>query len=89
VIAAWCFYSDRGAGRDGRPLEIVDGMKAELHQAAAATCTDKLSFLKLQPVFGDLVRNRTFTKVYVRMIDALYENPDISRQMQAILSAGK
>ncbi len=89
VIAAWCFYSDRGAGRDGRPLAIVDVMKTELHQAAAATCTDKLSFLKLQPVFGNLVRNRIFTASYVRMIDALYENPDISRLMQAILSAGK
>ena len=60
-------------------------MKAELHQAAALTQTDKLSFLKLEPVFGDIAHNETFTKVYTRMVNALYENPDIASQMQMLL----
>ncbi|MCL4166122.1 UNVERIFIED_CONTAM: hypothetical protein GTU68_033697, partial [Idotea baltica] len=37
VIAAWCYYSDQGKSANGEPLEIIDAMKAELHQAAAHT----------------------------------------------------
>ncbi len=85
VIAAWCYYSDRGTSRHGAQLDIVDGMKAELHAAAVETARDKLAFLKVKAVFGDLASNTIFAAQYVRMIDALYENPDISRQMQAIL----
>ncbi|MCF3650606.1 mannitol dehydrogenase family protein [Synoicihabitans lomoniglobus] len=85
VIAAWCFYSDKGTSRHGAPLDIVDDLKAELNKAAADTPRDPLSFLKLKPVFGDLVRHQTFTTTYTRMVNALYENPDIARQMQTIL----
>ncbi|MCP5536691.1 MAG: mannitol dehydrogenase family protein [Akkermansiaceae bacterium] len=85
VIAAWCYYSDKGVNRDGRKLEITDEMKAELHKAAAGTQQDSLSFLKLKPVFGDLARNRTFTTEYESMVKTLYESPDISRLMQALL----
>ncbi|MEP2777656.1 MAG: mannitol dehydrogenase family protein [Luteolibacter sp.] len=86
VIAAWCYYSDKGVNKNGEKLEIVDEMKAELHQAAAGTSQDRLSFLKLKPVFGDLAGRKTFTDEYVRMIDELYENPDIASQMEALLS---
>ncbi|MFC7338029.1 mannitol dehydrogenase family protein [Haloferula chungangensis] len=85
VIAAWCYYSDKGTDKDGKKLEIVDDMKAELHKAAAGTPRNKLSFLKLKAVFGDLANRKDFTDEYVRMIDALYENPDIARLMQAQL----
>jgi mannitol 2-dehydrogenase len=85
VIAAWCYYSDRGTSQDGKQLDITDAMKAALHQAAAGTQTDKLSFLKLKPVFGDLAHNETFTRVYARMVNALYENPDIAWHMQMLL----
>lgn len=85
VIAAWCYYSDKGTDKDGKKLEIVDDMKADLHKAAAGTHRDKLSFLKLKPVFGNLATRKDFTDEYVRMVDALYENPDIARLMQALL----
>lgn len=85
VIAAWCYYSDKRVSKDGKQLEIIDDMKDELHKAAAGTAKNKLSFLKLKPVFGALARNKTFTDEYGRMIDALYENPDIAQQMQALL----
>jgi mannitol 2-dehydrogenase len=89
VIAAWCFYSDKGVNQHGRALEIVDAMKGELHQAAALTREDKLSFLRIESIFGDLIRSEEFTSLYAGMIDAIYENPDISLQMQKILSSGK
>lgn len=87
VIAAWCYYSDKGIDRNGKKLEIVDELKAELHEAAAGTLTDTLSFLKLQSVFGDLGQHRAFTDTYRRMVGELYHNPDIARQMLVLLSA--
>ena len=89
VIAAWCLYSDKGINQHGQVLEIVDAMKGELHQAAASTRHDKLSFLRIESLFGDLIRSEEFTSLYSGMIDAIYENPDISLQMRKILSAGK
>lgn len=85
VIAAWCYYSDKGVDRNGRKLEIVDDLKVQLHRAASGTAKSPLSFLKLKSVFGDLVRNPTFTNEYRRAIEALYGDPDIARLMQAVL----
>lgn len=85
VVAAWCFYSDKGVDQHGTRLEIVDAMKVELHQAAKATPDDTLSFLKLKPIFGDLIGNETFTAAYSEMVEALYKNPDISLKMQKLL----
>ena len=85
VIAAWCYYSDKHADQAGKALEVVDEMQDELHAAATATRTDKLSFLKVEAVFGNLSQNRTFTDEYVRMTDSLYQNPNIARLMQALL----
>ncbi len=85
VIAAWCFYSDKGVDRHGAALDIVDAMKDELHQAAKGTQDDPLSFLKLEPIFGDLIRNERFTALYSEMIKALYANPDIAPMMQKLL----
>lgn len=85
VIAAWCYYSDKGTDRHGNKLDIIDDMKAELHKAAAGTSRDKLSFLKIKSVFGDLAKQPSFAEEYTGMVDSLYENPDISRLMQALL----
>ncbi|MGJ8652976.1 MAG: mannitol dehydrogenase family protein [Opitutaceae bacterium] len=85
VIAAWCYYSDKGVNKDGQPLEIVDEMKAELHEAASGTENDSLSFLKLKPIFGDLLQNERFADTYSRMVGELYENPDVAQQMKALL----
>jgi len=85
VIAAWCFYSDKGVDRHGAKLDIVDAMKDELHQAARGTRDDPLSFLKLEPIFGDLIHNEEFTALYSETIEALYDNPDISLTMQKLL----
>ncbi|MGA7981144.1 MAG: mannitol dehydrogenase family protein [Chromatiaceae bacterium] len=85
VIAAWCFYSDKGVDEHGAELDIVDAMKDELHQAAKGTPDDTLSFLRLKPIFGDLVHNEKFTALYTEMIRALYENPCVSLRMRELL----
>lgn len=86
VLAAWCYYIDKGTDKDGNKLDIVDAMKSELHQAAARTAKDKLAFLKFRPVFGDLAENKSFAAEYIRMVDELYSHPPgISLLMQALL----
>lgn len=87
AIAAWCFYCDKGVDRHGAPLEIVDAMKDELQRAAKGTPDDPLSFLKLESIFGDLIRDQRFTPSYSEMVQALYANPDISRKMRQLLSS--
>ena len=85
VIATWCIYSDKGVDRHGKQLEIVDQMKDALHEAANRTGKDKLSFLKFKPVFGNLAQNERFATVYAKMIDAVYQNADVSIHMQTII----
>ncbi|MBK1833207.1 mannitol dehydrogenase family protein [Roseibacillus ishigakijimensis] len=85
VLAAWCYYSAKGQDRHGKALEISDGLKNELHEAAARTPQDPVAFLKVEAVFGDLRKNATFTAVYTRMVGEIFENPNISQHMQAIL----
>jgi mannitol 2-dehydrogenase len=85
VIAAWCYYSDKGCSRHGDALDIVDAMKEELHQAAAGTEADVLSFLRLESLFGDLIENKRFAAQYAEMVGAVYANPDIARQMESVL----
>jgi mannitol 2-dehydrogenase len=89
VIAAWCYYSDKGISRHGVPLDIVDALKAELHAAALGTQTDVLSFVKYEPIFGDLAEDQRFTAVYSHMVEAIYRNPDIQIEMKKIMGAGK
>lgn len=85
VIAAWCLYCDRRVDRHGKPLEIVDAMAAKLHNAAAGTREDPLSFLKLRSVFADLAEDASFAGVYAEAVGGLYANPDVSVLMRGIL----
>ncbi|GAA5507558.1 mannitol dehydrogenase family protein [Novipirellula caenicola] len=89
VIATWCWYSDQEVNQYNKELEIIDGKRAELHQAAAATRDDPLSFLRLTSVFGELAKNERFAKVYTEMINKIYEDPDVSLQMRKIVKANQ
>ncbi|WP_182867150.1 hypothetical protein [Stieleria mannarensis] len=62
-------------------------MKEELCQAAGETKDDKLSFLKLTTVFGDLATNPRFAEVYAAMIDRVYQNPDVSVLMRGVIES--
>ena len=61
-------------------------MKDELRQAARGTRENSLSFLGLRSVFGDLIRHDRFTSLYAEMVEALYDDPNISLRMQELLS---
>nr|WP_320016731.1 mannitol dehydrogenase family protein [uncultured Desulfobacter sp.] len=87
VIATWCYYSDKGINRHGVGLDIVDAMKDQLHQAAMGTQNDVLSFLKLEPIFGDLIDNERFITLYAEQVKAIYEDPNVARLMAQILAS--
>jgi mannitol 2-dehydrogenase len=82
VIAAWCYYSDKGIDEDGHPIEIIDAMSTELHQAAKRTQTDSLAFIRQVSLFGKLAQNERFAKLYAEIIQKIYVNANIKKYMQ-------
>lgn len=83
ILAAWCYYSDKGLNQNGEPLVIIDSMQEELHEAAKGTTTDVLSFIRLESVFNDLIDNEYFTDLYSKFIQSIYKNPSIITLMTA------
>ena len=81
VIAAWCYYSDKGMDRLGQPIEIIDAMSKELHQAAKQTKTDPLAFIRQESIFGNLPKNKKFTKLYTEAVQKIYKNTNIKNHM--------
>ena len=86
TIAAWCYYSDKCVDQHNRPLKIEDKIKSTLHKAASGTAEDRLSFLSVKSVFGDLASDERFAKTYSGFIDEIYENPDVSRPMRRLIA---
>lgn len=84
ILAAWCYYSDKGIDSNDSPIEIIDERKAELHQYAKRYEQDKLSFLKLGDIFGNLIDNERFIVEYTKMLDAIYQEPNIRKLMDDI-----
>jgi mannitol 2-dehydrogenase len=85
ILAAWCYYSDKGINENMEPLEIIDVMKNELHQAAKETQKDVLGFLKQSEFFGDLIENEPFTKKYVEMVQLIYGGESIKKLMHEMI----
>ena len=81
VIAAWCYYSDKGIDRHGKTIEIIDALDAELHQAAKQTKTDPLAFIRQESLFGNLIENEIFTKLYMEMVQKIYKDTNIKKYM--------
>lgn len=88
IIAAWCYYSDKGVDRNGEAIEIIDAMEEELHQAAVQTKEDPLAFIKLESIFGDLSENLRFTRVYTSLIEIIYRDGEVIKLMQKMLNSG-
>ena len=82
VIAAWCYYSDKGTDKNGQPIEVIDVMKTELQKAAKQTSSDPLAFIRQESIFGDLINEERFTNLYVEMVQKIYADPNIKKIMQ-------
>ena len=85
VIAAWCYYSDKGMDRHGNPIEIIDAMNTELHQAAKQTTTDPLAFIRQESLFGNLIKNERFTKLYTEAVQKIYTDTNIKKYMKDMI----
>jgi len=85
VIVAWCYYSDKQEDQNGQPLEIIDVMKGELHDAAKETANDPLAFINQESLFGNIAENEGFASTYTTMFQQLYQNKDIKKLMQGML----
>ncbi|MCL4146501.1 UNVERIFIED_CONTAM: hypothetical protein GTU68_048791 [Idotea baltica] len=85
VIAAWCYYSDKGMDRNGHAIEIVDAMSTKLHQAAKDTQTDPLAFIRQESIFGNLIENERFTKLYKEAVQKIYTDTNIKKYMLEII----
>lgn len=85
VIAAWCYYSDKGIDKDGLPIEIFDAMSSELHEAAKRTATNPLAFIKQESLFGNLAKNERFTKLYIEAVQKIYKDANIRKHILEML----
>ncbi|MGQ1891064.1 mannitol dehydrogenase family protein [Thermophagus sp. OGC60D27] len=70
VVAAWCKYND-GKDEKGNTYPIEDAMSNELIRAAALSHQDPIRFLQIEPVFGDLVNNKTFVDAFLTSLEML------------------
>lgn len=85
IIAAWCYYSDKGMDRHGHPIEIIDAMSTELHQAAKQTKTDPLAFVRQESLFDKLFKNERFTKLYTEAVQKIYKDSNIKKYMKDMI----
>ena len=86
IIATWCYYSDKGMDRHGHPIEIIDAMSTDLHQAAKQTKTDPLAFIRQESLFGNLISNERFTKLYMEAVHRIYKDSNIKKHMRDMIS---
>ena len=71
IVAAWCRYLEL-SGTLGHPWEIQDAMKdVLLKRARESVDGDLLAFLKIEQVFGDLLRSKRFVETYCSLVDGL------------------
>jgi len=84
VIAAWCYYSDKGQDKNGNPIEIIDAMQEQLHQAASKTQSDPLAYIKQESLFGNLINEDKFTSLYSDLVQKIYANPNIREIMKTL-----
>ncbi|WP_324027710.1 mannitol dehydrogenase family protein [Maribacter sp. BPC-D8] len=82
VIAAWCYYSDKGIDKNGNSIEIIDAMQEQLHAAASKTETDPLAFIRQESLFGNLINEDRFTSLYRKMVQEIYKDADIKKLMK-------
>ena len=82
ILAVWCYYSDKRVDLNNNKIEIIDARKEELHRRAKQK--DKLSFLAMPAIFGDLQNNKRFAKNYSMMIEAIYNELNIQKLMAFI-----
>lgn len=86
ILAAWCYYSDRGVNQNNEALDIIDVDQDRLHKAAKTTQINPAGFLSLD-IFDQLVRNERFVKKYTEMIQLIYGGNKLRNIMVAMIQS--
>ena len=73
IVAAWCKYSE-GYDESGNKITIEDEMKEILQERALQSHNDPLSFLRVDSLFGDLIKSERFTGAYTEALKNLYQS---------------
>jgi mannitol 2-dehydrogenase len=71
VVASWARYAE-GVDEQGRPIEVVDGLKDRVMAAAARQAQEPLAFVQDEQLFGDLASNERFAEAYTRWLGLLH-----------------
>jgi mannitol 2-dehydrogenase len=71
LIASWARYAE-GSDEAGRPVDVVDALRAEITGRARQQRSNRLSFVANEHVFGDLARQPAFTEPYLRALDSFH-----------------
>ena len=85
ILAAWCYYSDKGVNEKNVALEIIDVEKDNLNEAAKMTEDNPLAFINQRSIFGTLNENKRFTKKYSECIHQIYTEKNIRKLMNAMI----
>lgn len=85
ILAAWCFYSDKGINEKGETLEIIDAQKEELNRTAKNTRNNWAAFLNQPEIFGELSNNERFVKAYTSAVQNIYKAGGIRKLMSTML----
>lgn len=84
ILAVWCYYSHIGMDENNNQIEIIDNSLEELHERAKQYEEDRLSFLRIPDIFGNLLNNERFVKHYSKMVEAIYKEPNIHKLIKVI-----
>lgn len=85
VIAAWCYYSDKQIDKNQCPIQIIDALDRDLHQAAEQIEIDRLAFVRQESIFGNLAQNERFSTLYAGMVEKIYRDANIRGHMKDVL----
>jgi mannitol 2-dehydrogenase len=72
VVASWARYAE-GVDEQGRPIEVVDGLKDSLMPIARRNRDDPEAFIANRAVFGNLVDDERFVSAYRSALTSLHE----------------
>ena len=73
IVASWARYA-QGADEHGRPIEIVDRRRDEVHELARRAERDPTAFIANRELFGDLVDDPRFVHAYTDALTSLREH---------------
>ncbi len=71
IVASWARYAE-GRDEHGEPIEVVDRLKERVMAAADQQDEDPLAFLRDRDLFGDVVDNERFARIYQDHLSSLH-----------------